>query len=148
MQWSLLPNGGFSAADQPVRPVISAGEYSYQRVNVTDQRHDPHSLLAWFERMIHTLRESPEVGAGRCRPVDVKLPAGVLAHRADGVTGSMLFLHNLGTDDVQADLGVLASEADHPNQVFGDRDYGPVGQLDALEIGRYGYRWIRLRRTP
>jgi maltose alpha-D-glucosyltransferase/alpha-amylase len=148
MQWSLLRNGGFSVSDQPVRPVISAGPYSYQRVNVTDQRHDPHSLLAWFERMIHTLRESPEVGAGRCRPVDVKLPGGVLAHRADGPTGSMVFLHNLGTDDVQADLGFLADEADHPNQVFGDRDYGPVGQLDALDIGRYGYRWIRLHRTP
>ncbi|MDT5038733.1 MAG: maltose alpha-D-glucosyltransferase / alpha-amylase [Micromonosporaceae bacterium] len=148
MQWSLLPNGGFSVADQPVRPVISTGPYSYRRVNVTAQRQDPDSLLAWFERMIHTLRESPEVGAGHCRPVDVKLPAGVLAHRADGVTGSMLFLHNLGTDDVRADLGFLAVEADHPNQVFGDREYGPVGDLDALELGRYGYRWIRLHRTP
>jgi maltose alpha-D-glucosyltransferase/alpha-amylase len=148
MQWSLLPNGGFSVADQPVRPVISTGPYSYRRVNVTAQRKDPDSLLAWFERMIHTLRESPEVGAGHCRPVDVKLPAGVLAHRADGVTGSMLFLHNLGTDDVRADLGFLAVEADHPNQVFGDREYGPVGDLDALELGRYGYRWIRLHRTP
>jgi maltose alpha-D-glucosyltransferase/alpha-amylase len=148
MQWSLLPNGGFSVADQPVRPVISTGPYSYRRVNVTAQRKDPDSLLAWFERMIHTLRESPEVGAGHCRPIDVKLPAGVLAHRADGVTGSMLFLHNLGTDDVRADLGFLAVEADHPNQVFGDREYGPVGDLDALELGRYGYRWIRLHRTP
>jgi maltose alpha-D-glucosyltransferase/alpha-amylase len=148
MQWSLLPGGGFSVADQPVRPVISTGPYSYQRVNVTAQRQNPDSLLAWFERMIHTLRESPEVGAGQCQPVDVKLPAGVLAHRADGVTGSMLFLHNLGTDEVRADLGFLADEADHPNQVLGDREYGPVGELDALELGRYGYRWIRLRRTP
>jgi len=80
-------------------------------------------------------------------PVDQKLPHGGLAHRADGPTGSMLFLHNLGTDDVRVDLGSLYADAEHPNEVFGDRDSPPVGRLDALDLGRYGYRWIRLRRT-
>jgi glycosidase len=107
MQWSPSTNGGFSAAPKLVCPVISGGEYGYEKVNVVAQRHDPHSLLAWFERMIRTLRESPEAGAGRCRHVDRKLPQGVLAHRADGTSGSMLFLHNLGTDDVVVDLSEL-----------------------------------------
>jgi hypothetical protein len=58
----------------------------------------------------------------------------------------MLFLHNLGTEDVVADLGELRRDANHPNEVFGDRRYAEVGDLSELALGPYGYRWIRLRR--
>jgi maltose alpha-D-glucosyltransferase/alpha-amylase len=148
MQWSLLPNGGFSTAppDRLVRPVITDGEYGYPRVNVTIQRQDPTSLLSWFERMIRTLREAPEVGSGTCSHVDVGGSDGVLVHRADDVTGTMLFLHNLGPDEGTVDLGQLYAEADHPNDVLADRRYPEVGKLDALAVAGYGYRWIRLRR--
>jgi maltose alpha-D-glucosyltransferase / alpha-amylase len=150
MQWSFQPNAGFSTADAEklVRPVIDKGEFSYEKVNVTAQRHDPMSLLAWFERMIRTLREAPEVGSGSCTHIDLEIPAGVLAHRADGPTGTMVFLHNLGTDDVTVDLGSLYKEADLPNDVLADRDYAPVDKLDSLKLAGYGYRWIRLCRNP
>jgi maltose alpha-D-glucosyltransferase/alpha-amylase len=148
MQWSRQDNGGFTTSRDPVRPVVARGRYGYRNVNVTDQRHDPGSLLAWFERMIRTLRESPEVGAGRCTPVDVELPSAVLAHRADGSAGAMLFLHNLGSEPVLVDLGQLAAEADHPNQVFGNQEYADVDGLSKLELDGYGYRWIRLHRNP
>ncbi|MEU7902947.1 alpha-amylase family protein [Actinoplanes sp. NPDC049118] len=148
MQWSLLPNGGFSSAKPGdlVRPVISGGEYGYERVNATTQRHDPASLLSWFERMIRTLREAPEVGSGSCTHVDVPAPAGVLVHRADDVTGTMLFLHNLSDTDGVVDLGSLRPEAEFPNDVLADREYEEPGKLDKLAIAGYGYRWIRLRR--
>jgi maltose alpha-D-glucosyltransferase/alpha-amylase len=148
MQWSFLPNGGFSTAepDRLVRPVISTGEYGYQKVNVASQRHDPNSLLSWFERMIRTLREAPEVGDGKFAHVDIPVPHGVLVHRADGVTGTMLFVHNLGEHDATVDLSSLAEEAEYPNDVLADREYGDLGKLDAVTVGGYGYRWIRLRR--
>lgn len=148
MQWSLLPNAGFSTADPEklVRPVIDGGEFGYQKVNVTAQRQDRDSLLAWFERMIRTLREAPEIGSGSCTHVDEVLPPGVLAHRADGTSGTMLFLHNLGTEQVTVDLGSLHPDAELPNEVLADRRYPPVGKLDALQLAGYGYRWIRLRR--
>ncbi|HEU5107597.1 MAG TPA: alpha-amylase family protein [Micromonosporaceae bacterium] len=148
MQWSPLPNGGFSTAapDQLVRPVISGGEYGYETVNVTAQRHDPESLLAWFERMIRTLREAPEIGSGSCTHVDVPCPPGVLAHRSDGGGGTMLFLHNLGTETVKVDLSTLAGEAEHPNDVLADREYPPPDGLESLELAGYGYRWIRIKR--
>jgi maltose alpha-D-glucosyltransferase/alpha-amylase len=149
MQWSFQPNAGFSGAEAEklVRPVVDQGEFGYQQVNVTAQRHDPGSLLAWFERMIRTLREAPEVGSGCCTHIDLALPAGVLAHRADGPTGAMVFLHNLGTDVVTVDLGALFEESDLPDDVLADREYAPVGKLDALELAGHGYRWIRLCRT-
>ncbi|WP_238016276.1 alpha-amylase family protein [Dactylosporangium sp. AC04546] len=146
MQWSYATNGGFSEAP-PIRPVISAGPYGYKSVNVTAQRHDDQSLLAWFERMIRTLRESPEVGGGTCTAIDQPLPPGVLVHRADGPTGTMVFLHNLGPEAATVDLSALHAEAHHPNAVFADRDYPEVGDLSALDLGPYGYRWIRLRRA-
>jgi maltose alpha-D-glucosyltransferase/alpha-amylase len=56
--------------------VISDGPYSYERVNVTDQRGHPDSLLVWFERMLHTGHECGEIGVGdhhmtRVEPVEV-----------------------------------------------------------------------------
>ena len=150
MQWSLLENAGFSTApaDRLVRPVVSEGEYGYKKVNVTNQRHDPTSLLSWFERMIRTLREAPEVGSGTCTHVDVPVPHGVLVHRADDVTGTMVFVHNLGERAATLDLSSLAGDADYPNDVLADREYGELGNFDAVKVAGYGYRWIRLRRFP
>ncbi|MEV4726031.1 alpha-amylase family protein [Micromonospora humida] len=149
MQWSYKENGGFSTADPEklIRPVIDKGDFGYQKVNVTAQRGDSTSLLAWFERMIRTLREAPEIGSGSTTHIDVPMPAGVLAHRADGPTGTMVFLHNLGTEDVEVDLSTLAAEADLPIDVLTDRGYGDVGKLDSLKLGGHGYRWIRLCRS-
>jgi maltose alpha-D-glucosyltransferase / alpha-amylase len=150
MQWSDAPNGGFSnaPADRLIRPVIDEGEYGYRRVNMTAQRRDAGSLLGWFERMIHTLRECPEVGEGDCTVVDLALPRQVLAHRADSAEGTTLFLHNLGEEAVEFDLGKQVQPADHPIELFGDQEYDPPGaDLCGLALGGYGYRWIRLRRS-
>ena len=150
MQWSLTANAGFSTApaDQLVRPVVSTGEFGYENVNVTKQRQDPRSLLSWFERMIRTLREAPEVGSGTCTHVDVPAPRGVLVHRADDDTGTMVFVHNLSEEPGTVDLSSLAAEAESPNDVLADQAYGDLGKFDSVAIGRYGYRWIRLCRRP
>jgi maltose alpha-D-glucosyltransferase/alpha-amylase len=150
MQWSLAPNGGFSTAqpDQLVRPVITGGEYGYEKVNATLQRQDSKSLLSWFERMIRTLREAPEVGSGSCTHVDVPAPTGLLVHRADDTTGTMVFLHNLSAEDGVVDLGSLYPEAEFPNDVLADQEYPEPGKLDKLAVAGYGYRWIRLCRKP
>ena len=119
MQWSYQPNAGFSTADPEklIRPVIDQGEFGYEQVNVTAQRHD-HDVAAGLVRA-----DDPDAAGGPggrrrldCTHVDVPMPAGVLAHRADGATGTMLFLHNLGTEDVEVDLSTLAAEADLPER--------------------------------
>ncbi len=148
MQWSQRPNGGFSTA-QPkdlVRPVIAGGDFGFETLNVTRQRQDPRSLLSWFERMIRTLREAPEVGAGSCTHVDVPAPQNVLVHRADDGTGTMVFVHNLGAEDVTLDLSILQPEADFPNDVLADQEYPELDKFEAVRVAGYGYRWIRLCR--
>jgi maltose alpha-D-glucosyltransferase / alpha-amylase len=147
MQWSGERNSGFSTALKRdlVRPVVTGGDFGYPTVNVHRQRHDPGSLLRWFERMIRTLRESPEVGCGTCAHVDVPVPRTVLAHRADGVTGTMLFLHNLGDEACVIDLSSVADKGD---EVLGDQPYDDGLDFAKLTLGPYGYRWIRLALRP
>jgi maltose alpha-D-glucosyltransferase/alpha-amylase len=148
MQWSASKGAGFSASDSPVRPVVSSGPFNYRTVNVTAQRDDPGSLLGWFERMIRTLRESPEVGGGRCEAIDdSSFPPAVLVHRASGRTGAMVFVHNLADEPATVDLSGLKGDADHPNQVFGDRPYDEPLDLGSIHVDGYGYRWIRLNRS-
>ncbi|MFC7527731.1 alpha-amylase family protein [Actinoplanes sp. GCM10030250] len=149
MQWNMLPNGGFSAAEPGSlgRPVISGGEFGYETLNATQQRHDPSSLLSWFERMIRTLKEAPEIGSGSCTHVDVPAGRTMLVHRADDTTGSMVFVHNLGPDGGEVDLSSLAGETEFPNDVLADQEYPEPGKLDKIRVEGYGYRWIRMRRT-
>jgi maltose alpha-D-glucosyltransferase/alpha-amylase len=147
MQWFNGPNAGFSVADpkQLIRPVISGGDFGYERVNVTAQRLDPNSLLSWFERMIRTLRECPEIGSGKCSVVQTALPRHVLAHRFDSPEGSMLMLHNLGPRGVTVTLPELPGVGADLHEVFSDRSYPPpTRELEGLKLRGYGYRWIRL----
>jgi maltose alpha-D-glucosyltransferase / alpha-amylase len=151
MQWSSLSNGGFShaAADRLIRPVVGGGEFGHECVNVTDQRSDPESLLTWFEHMIHTLRECPECSTCEATIVDEHVPRQVLAHRFDGPEGAVLFLHNLGTEDVTLDLGPQPGSGDRLFELFADRHYDtPERDLRNVALAGQGYRWIRLRRGP
>lgn len=151
MQWSGGPNGGFSTATKKSdlhRPVISGGEFGFETVNVEAQRCDPRSLLHWIEQMLHTLRECPEFGVGKCMPVDTGDPA-VLAVHYEAPGGVMVALHNLSNRKATVDLGEQPGQEGEPFEMFADRGYEPVGPaLKGIDLAGYGYRWIRLRETP
>ena len=150
MQWSNSPHGGFSTARRKRdlrRPVIMGGEFGYETVNVEDQQRDPSSLLGWFQRALLILRECPEFGVGTCTYVDSG-ERSVLALVHDAPSGAMLAVVNLADEAFTVDLGPHPAQEGQPTDVFADRDYSPVkADLGAIEIGPYGYRWIRLRRT-
>lgn len=145
MQWADLPHAGFSTAEHTdlVAPVITGGAHGYATVNVTDERLDPHSLLTWFERMLHTRRECGEIGCGDHTVLDSGNPA-VLAHLAAGERGAILFLHNLSPHPCRvAPAGVPAGERP-PLNLAADGDYDKDVDLDSLALNGYGYRWLRL----
>lgn len=146
MQWSSTPGAGFSQAEPHV-PLITHGPYAVDQLNVTDQRRDPDSLLMWFERIMHTLRECKEIGLGEHEIIDDGLDH-VLLHRTRGSSGVMLFLHNLSPEPCQVRLDIEVEPGQKPLNIAADSDYGSEVQLDALDLAGYGYRWIRLSRTP
>ncbi len=150
MQWSGGANAGFSTAPakQLHRPVISGGDFGHETLNVEAQRRDPDSLLAWMERMLHTLRECPEFGIGTCTSLDTGDPA-VLALRYDAPGGVMLSLHNLSAKRRTVDLGAQPGQEGDPVEVFADHRYDPPRlDLTGVDLAGYGYRWLRLRETP
>jgi maltose alpha-D-glucosyltransferase / alpha-amylase len=150
MQWEPGPRVGFSTADPDTfrHPVCVRGVAGAPRTNVIEQQHDRASLLRWFGEMVHTLRECPEVGAGRLTVLDQPMPPSVLAHRLDGPEGSLLVLHNLDDTAVTVDLGRQPdTDGQPPREVFSDAVYpAPTTALTGLSLNPFGYRWIRLRR--
>jgi maltose alpha-D-glucosyltransferase / alpha-amylase len=148
MQWADVKNAGFSTADRLVRPVVADGDFGYPTVNADAARRDPGSLFTWFQHMIHTLRECPEVGVGVCTPVPVDQTA-VLVHRMAAEQGTLLFLHNLGQTEAVVDVGAQPGQDGSPVEVFGDQAYPPVGpDLVRIPVAASGYRWLRLSRRP
>jgi maltose alpha-D-glucosyltransferase/alpha-amylase len=93
MQWTAERHGGVSRAREVVRRVIDDDEYGFRKVNVADQRRDPHSRLNWTERMVRARRECPEISWGQF----AVLPTGVvevLAMRYDWRNTSLLAVQN------------------------------------------------------
>jgi maltose alpha-D-glucosyltransferase/alpha-amylase len=148
MQWDGTQGAGFARADPSrfVAPLVEDGPFSYRRVNVTDERLDPNSLLTWFERTLHALRECEEIGTGDHEVLDAG-PDHVLVHRATGRTGSTLFVHNLADEPCRLKLGAERDPEQPPLNFVADSDYGHEVDLDDVYVAGYGYRWIRLRHT-
>jgi maltose alpha-D-glucosyltransferase / alpha-amylase len=150
MQWNDGPAGGFSTSEGLglAETVSVRGRYGARRVSVQAQIGDPVSLLRWFQQLIATLRECPEIGNGHCTVVDAALPRPVLAHRMDAPDGSILLLHNLGPEAHTIDIGKLEGMSGRPFDVLADAPYPrPTKRLTNLELHAWGYRWIRLRRS-
>ena len=145
MQWSGEANGGFSLAPQQnlVRPVLSGGEYGYERVNVAAQERDPGSLLNWMRRLIRLQRECPEFGRGSCRLLDTGQPS-VLAQRYEWDDGAVLTLHNLGEEIVLLPIGPMVQEGEHLVELFRNGGCGQVDPSRDIELSGYGYRWFRV----
>jgi trehalose synthase len=143
MQWSDEPKGGFSTAEETVRPLVEEGPFGFREVNVARQRRDPHALLNWMERLIRRRRECPELGWGDWS----LLPAGdsaVFAHRVDWDGSTVVAVHNLGARDARAQLE-LGEEGALIDLFEQEEHQADSGRLD-LALRPYDARWFRFRR--
>jgi maltose alpha-D-glucosyltransferase/alpha-amylase len=144
MQWTTERHGGFSRARKVITPVIDDDEYGYEKVNVADQRRDPHSLLNWIERMIRARRECPEVSWGQF----VILPADVLevlVLRYDWRNTSLVTVHNFAAQRRRARIDVGRPGGKVLIDVFGDRhSRAGASGVHELSLEAYGYRWFRV----
>ena len=146
------PSTASPAAEQSqfAAPLITEGPYAYQKVNVTNQHLDPHSLLTWFERTLHALRECEEIGSGdppgrrrRARPTS-------WSTAPPAAPAATLFVHNLADRPMPPEPRSFLRDPEQPPLNFvADADYGkgrgPGRRCDVAVL--LGYRWIRLRRT-
>ncbi|WP_033217477.1 alpha-amylase family protein [Kitasatospora phosalacinea] len=142
MQWTPEPTAGFSDADPARYPrPLTRGAFGPERVNVRDQAHDPHSLLARMRSFVQGYREAPELAWGHCEILDTGDPA-VLAHLSSTGDGAVLVLHNF------ADRPVTATAAGAPDGRLTDILTGATVERAAgaprVELPPYGYRWLRV----
>jgi maltose alpha-D-glucosyltransferase/alpha-amylase len=144
MQWSTEPQGGFSKNEKPVLPVISEGLYSFQHVNVSQQRRDPNSLLNWMERVIRMRKEVPEIGWGEFVVLKTR-SREVLAIRYDWRNNSAVFVHNLGASpcEVRLDVGIENSEC-LVNLLSSESSTAEASGKHRILLESYGYRWYRV----
>jgi len=144
MQWTAGRNGGFSMARRVVRPVINDKVYGYKRVNVAQQRRDPHSMLNWTERVIRARKECPEISWGHYVVLRTNAP-DVLAIRYDWRDTSLLTLHKFGNGKQTIKLKV-----DRPNdevlvEVFdGHHSKKQHDGAHRIELDGYAWRWYRV----
>ena len=106
MQWNSGANGGFSRARarRLVAPVTPDG-FGPAHVNAADQRTDPDSLLAFFEKLIRRYRASAEIGWGELTLIDAGVDA-VLVHAVQGAEGRMIAVHNLSSDPQEVEFAL------------------------------------------
>jgi maltose alpha-D-glucosyltransferase / alpha-amylase len=146
MQWSAEPEGGFSRAKKLARPVISKGEYRYERVNVAAQRLDQNSLLNWTERAIRTRKECPEFGWGEVQFLDTDHPT-VMAHACSWQGNTVVAVHNFSRAacSVKVKLPSGAKELLH---LFGRTVHEPLsGSSPVIDLDGYDYRWMRVSNS-
>ena len=142
MQWSSERHGGFTAAEQPFRPVVSGGPFGYRRVNVMEQRWDTDSLLNRIERMIRLRKECPEIGWGTARVLDVE-PRSVLALRYDWRGSVLLVVHSLSSEPQEVTLGADAADSRSlVDALTGDRVDADGSGRFLLRMTPYGFHWF------
>jgi maltose alpha-D-glucosyltransferase/alpha-amylase len=144
MQWTAGRNGGFSMAKTVVRPVIDDRIYGYKKLNVAEQRRDPHSLLNWTERMVRNRKECPEISWGQFTVLRTNVTE-VLAIRYDWRSTSLVTLHNFADRQVRMRLRVDARRGDLLVDVFDGRHSRATNDgLHHITMGAYAWRWFRV----
>lgn len=146
MQWSDEVNGGFSTApsDQLAQPTIAQGDYSYKKVNVTAQQHDPDSLLNWMDRIIRVRKQCPEIGWGEWTILETDEPA-IFAHSCEWQGKTVIALHNLANKPCAVSL--KGNNYTHLFELISDRQYDSRKEdFSSIPLSAYGYRWFRVNR--
>jgi maltose alpha-D-glucosyltransferase / alpha-amylase len=144
MQWSAERHGGFSRADETVRPVISDETFGYQRVNVAKQRLELGSLLNWMERKIRMRQECPEIGWGDYQIIPTSVPE-VLTLRYDWRGTSLVTMHNFSPEHRRARVPFKENPPRQLVNVFDDEVLShPEGGHFDIELSGYGYKWFRV----
>jgi maltose alpha-D-glucosyltransferase/alpha-amylase len=145
MQWSTEPQGGFSTARKPVLPVISRGPYSYEHVNVADQRRDPNSLLNWMERIVRMRKEVPEIGWGDFEVLRTGARE-ILALRYHWRDNSVVIVHNLSANPCEMSLSVGLTGQENlqlVNLLSANHSVADESGKHRIMLEPYGYRWYR-----
>jgi glycosidase len=112
---------------------------------VAEQRRDDDSLLQFMSKLAHQRHDTPELGWGESRLLENEPPA-LFAHRCDWQGSTVFALHNLSDETVTAELD-LGDDVDGVDDLLERRDHRVEGGRLQVELGAYGYLWLRATRA-
>jgi glycosidase len=112
---------------------------------VEAQRRTPDSLLRFMQRLIHQRRATPELGWGTSALVENE-PASVFAHRSDWQSSTVVAVHNLADAPASAELE-LGEDVVAVDDLLELREHSLRRGRLRVELGPYGYLWLRARRA-
>jgi maltose alpha-D-glucosyltransferase/alpha-amylase len=145
MQWTGGDYSGYSTSTKMVVPVIDDPERGFQKVNVSDQRRDPDSLLNWTERVIRMRRECPEISWGHYSVLETNAKE-VLGLQYEWRNTSMVTLHNFANAPMTVKIDVRTHGGEVLVDVFnGASRRAPTGSCThEVELDPYGWKWFRV----
>jgi trehalose synthase len=112
---------------------------------VGEQRRRPDSLLALMSKLVHARRSAPELGWGRSTLLENE-PEALFAHRCDWQGSAVVALHNLSAAPLQAELE-LGDDVSGVDDLLELREHAVERGRLSVELGAYGYLWLRARRA-
>jgi maltose alpha-D-glucosyltransferase/alpha-amylase len=147
MHWSSGRNAGFSTApgERLIRPVISGGEYSHERINVETEQRDANSLLCALQQMIRARLHHPEFGCCDFRLLELK-DSSVLGHRCQWEGQSIVALHNFSGEQRPCSIHLEDVQNGNASDALGGGERKISQGTFEIDLEPFGYRWIRIRK--
>ena len=144
MQWTAAMHGGFSRAQEVVRPVIDDAQFGFQTVNVAQQKRDPGSLLNWTERMIRVRQECPEIGWGQYKIVKTSARSTLAIYYEFRGT-ALVVLHNFADETQSPEFTLPAQHASVLVSVLRPERFQPAADgRHTIELSPFGSKWLRV----
>lgn len=135
MQWDSTKNAGFSTAKKTFRPVISMGDYAYQKVNVAAELKDHQSLLNFIKKLIAIRKSIPEIGTSDWQILKLKNDA-ILAIEYQTPSGKIITVHNFGNKAAEVEIPITGAE----KVLVGNQKSIKNGKI---KIPAYGQLWLK-----
>jgi glycosidase len=111
---------------------------------VAEQERSADSLLRFIRRLAHQRRETPELGWGVSTLIENE-PTALFARRSDWQESTVFVVHNLSDAPVAAELD-LGDEVQGVDDLLELREHHVDGGRLRVELGAYGYLWLRALR--
>ena len=112
---------------------------------VAEQRRTPGSLLEHIAELAHRRRTTPELGSGESTLLENE-PAALFAHRCDWQDSTVFALHNLAEEPLATEID-LGADVTGVDDLLALREHTVEGGRLRVELGAYGYLWLRARKA-
>lgn len=144
MQWDSGTNAGFSDADPTtlIHPLITRGDFRYQKVNVTTEEKDKKSLLNHFRHLITIFKAHPEIAEGKYTMVETN-QKHVFADMFEHPNRSLFILNNLSNRPTTCTVPLLKDTI--LEEFYSDGKYETREKADKISLNAYGYRWFYIK---